>query len=52
MERQNRSSDDPAPMPEMARKGMSQSVVDFAHPITPLVTLELELAKSETHTPL
>ncbi|KAF8488887.1 hypothetical protein BU17DRAFT_72781 [Hysterangium stoloniferum] len=49
---QNRSSDDPAPMPETARKGMSQSVVDFACPITPLVTLELELAKSETHTPL
>ncbi|KAF8491130.1 hypothetical protein BU17DRAFT_104074 [Hysterangium stoloniferum] len=46
---QNRSSDDPAPMPETARKGMSQSVVDFACPITPLVTLELELAKSGMH---
>ncbi|KAF8528527.1 hypothetical protein BU17DRAFT_61186 [Hysterangium stoloniferum] len=43
---QNRSSDDPAPMPETARKGTSQSVIDFAHPITPLVTLELELTKS------
>ncbi|KAF8510204.1 hypothetical protein BU17DRAFT_98361 [Hysterangium stoloniferum] len=40
---------DPAPMPETARKGMSQSIVDFACPITPLVTLELELAKSGMH---
>ncbi|KAF8530435.1 hypothetical protein BU17DRAFT_79208 [Hysterangium stoloniferum] len=36
-------------MPEMARKGTSQSVIDFARPITPLVTLELELAKSGMH---